>query len=432
MRKLVHIALRYLRGHVRRYFFVIIVLGIGFSFITVMSSLSDGMEQSVTKAALRHYGGHLFVVGWDKQAGSIMVMDDPEKVKKAVESAGTPVKGVIRRTHLHTGAEVFFHGNVVRIKDLFGVDFKEEADLMRGFAYADGSFNDSWDRESIIISKPTAEQLHARVGDRVTLRLENRRKQVNTQDLIVRAITADESIYGYARAYMVREKLTALMDMHPADYSVMGILLPDPADTPMWAQRIRDELAKRLPVAGPIETKDDLTTNIRKRWEGVRYFTIPLQVYISEVTDLLAAMEFGAYGLLFMIMLVVVASVVVTYRVVLHDRVRELGTMLALGFPRYWIVCMLLLEAIILILVGMIVGVIVSLGITYMISFFSFQWIPGFDLFMKEGSLQARYTAHSVAVNVSVILAAVVPVIALMVVSVVRRKIPSLIKGEFT
>ena len=77
MRKLFRLALRYLRGHIRRYLFVIIVLSLGFAFITVASSLSDGMEANVTNAALRHYSGHLFVVGWDKKAGSMMVMDDP-------------------------------------------------------------------------------------------------------------------------------------------------------------------------------------------------------------------------------------------------------------------------------------------------------------------------------------------------------------------
>lgn len=430
MRKLVKLALRYLRGHIRRYLFVIIVLTLGFSFITVASSLSDGMEASVTRAALRHYSGHLFVVGWDKKAGSLMVMDDPDTVDEAIKRAGVPVERVIRRTHLHTKAEVLFQGNAVKIKDLFGVDFQDEADLLEGLEYTAGTFDPGWDQESIIISKPAAEQLQVRVGDRITLRLENRRRQVDTRFLVVRAIMADSSLYGYARAYMDREALTGLMDMGAAEFSTLGILLPNLKSAPVWARRVRAELEELVPVAGPIETKEDLTSNIRMRWDGVRYFTIPLQVYISEVTDLLSAMEAGAYGLLGMILLVVAASVVVTYRVVLHERIREIGTMVAVGFPRYWIVLMLMTEALILVLAGIICGVILSFGITYIFSLFSFHRIPGFALFMEAGSLRARYTARSLAANIFIVVGTVVPVISVMVISLLRRKIPSLIKGE--
>jgi ABC-type antimicrobial peptide transport system permease subunit len=231
---------------------------------------------------------------------------------------------------------------------------------------------------------------------------------------------------------MARETLTALMSLHPAEYSVMGIYLSNPAKAPELARRVREEIAKSLPVTDPIESKEDLTANIRKRWEGVRYFTIPLQVYISEVTDLLTAMEVSAYVLLVMIMLVVIASVVVTYRVVLYDRIKELGTMIALGFPRYWIVLMLLTEAAILVLAGVAGGMLISIGVTHMISYFSFQWIPGFELFMEEGRLRALYTARTVTANISIVLLAVMPVIAAMVVSLLRKQIPSLIKGELT
>lgn len=432
MAALFQMAFRYLRGHGRRYVFVIIVLALGFAFITVASSLSDGMERAVTNAALRHYAGHLFVIGRDKEGGNKMAVDHPEEIASAMERAGVPAERVIRRTHEHQGAEVFFNGNTVRLKDLFGVDFRAEEDLFRGFDYAQGSFDPDWGGESIIISQPTAEQLGARVGDELTLRLETRSEQTDTRTLVVRAVTADESIWGYARAYVDRETLTEVMDLEPAEYSVAGISLADRSEATRWARALHEELEGEVATASPIETKEALTENIRENWDGTRYFVFALPVYISEVTDLLQAMEIGSYALLAMIILVVLAAVVVTYRVVLHERLREIGTMLAVGFPRYWIVSVLLIEVLVLLSAGMAAGVLFSLAITEAISLLSFDWIPGFEIFMEGGRLTARYTAATIAANVAVVLGVVLPVMAVMVISVVRNQIPSLIKGEMT
>ncbi|MFW5849618.1 MAG: FtsX-like permease family protein [Spirochaetota bacterium] len=424
------VAARYLQGHFRRYVFVLAVLTLGFAFISVSSSLADGMQHAVTNAALRHYAGHVVVMGRDKEAGSMMVVDDPDAVAAAIERSGAPVERIIRRVHEYANASVFFQGDAVRLKDLFGVDFTAEADLFRTFEYAGGSFDPAWPPDTIVISEPTARQLRVGVGDRLTLRVETRDGQIDTRTLVVRGITADASIYGYARAYTNRETLAELMDLSPASYSVAGVVLPGLAEAETWARRIHDELSELVPVSEPPESRDALTAAFRARWDGVRYFVFELPVYISEVTDLLTAMQLGSYVLLGMIVLVVLAAVVVTYRVVLHDRTREIGTMLAVGFTRPWVVTMLLAEAALVLAGGIAAGLALSAGATGLLSYVSFDWIPGFEIFLQEGRLAARYTLHSVALNAAMVAGVVVLAIALMVRSFVRKEIPSLIKGE--
>ena len=424
------LALRYLYGYRRRFVFVVIVVALGFAFISVTTSLSEGMERSVTNAALRHYAGHVFVMGRTKGGASKIVMDHPGEVEGAIARAGVPVERIIRRTHEHSGASVVFAGEAVRLKDVFGVDFAAEADLFRSFDYRAGAFDESWDADTIVLSEPTARQLQAQVGDRLILRLETRQGQINTRTLIVRAVTGDDSIYGYARAYMDRKTLTEVMDLDPASYSFMGIFLPDMSQAAHWAQEIHEELARTLPVSDPITRKEELTENIRRSWDGVRYFTFGLPVYISEVTDLLVAMQLASYALLVMILLVVIASVLVTYRVLLHERVREIGTMQALGFTRSRVMAVLLLEAAVVLAGAMALGGLLSLGITGALALLSFEWIPGFEIFMEQGRLAAHYGVASVGTNVLFVLATVLPLVALMVLALVRREIPRLIHGE--
>ena len=425
-----YLAFRYLHGHMRQYIFVLIVLAIGFAFISVTSSLSDGMDRNVTDAALRHYAGHIFITGRDGNANSMMVIDHPKQVEKAIEKADIPVERIIRRVHEHGGASAFFQGNSFRLKDIFGVDFNAESHLFEGFDYVSGSFNSTWDKNSIILSKPVAEKLRAQVDDRVIIRLENRNGQLDTRTFTVRAITADSSIFGYARAYVHRKALSSLMKLDPAEYSVFGIFVPDMSKAVSYSRSIYNALSENLPTAERIENKSQLTSEIRKDWQGVRYFVFPLPIYISEIANLLTAMEIGSYFLLAMIILVVLAAIIVTYRVVLHDRIREIGTMQAVGFSRMWLFIVLLIEALLVLGIGIAIGTLLSWIITYITSFISFDWIPGFEIFMREGKLTALYTVKTLSNNIAIVIGAVLPVISLLLISVVNTQITKLIKGE--
>lgn len=430
MRRLLRVALRSLRGHASRYAFVMAVLTLGFAFITAATAITDGMLESVTNAAFRHYAGHILIVGRDKDARSMMVVDHAEAVDTAVKRSGAPVVRTITRVHEFDGASVFFQGDTVRLKDLFGVDFRSESDLFQSFDYVDGEFDPAWGAETIVLSAPTAEQLRARVGDQVVLRMQNRRGQTDTRVLVVRGITADASIYGYARAYVAHDTLADIMRLEPAEFSVMGLILDDAGETELWAQRIHEELSQILPVSDPIRSRADMTAEFRASWSGIRYFVIPLPVYIAEVTALLSAVQTGSYLLLAMIGLVVVTAVVVTYRIVLHDRTREIGTMLAVGFDRLWVLGVLTTEAIVLVACGVAAGTLLSALATWALSFARFDAVPGFDIFLDSGRLAARYTVRAFLRNAGVLLVIVIPAIVTMTTAHVFRRIPLLLKGR--
>lgn len=432
MERFVPLVLRSLRAHASRYAFVVVVVALGFAFITVASSVSDGMRESLTRSALRHYAGHIFVMGRDKSAGSMMVVDEPEAVATAVEEAGVPAERIIRRVHEFDGATAFFHGDGARIKDLFGVDFVEEADLFAGFDYTAGAFRPDWPDDTIVLSQPVAERLSARVGDDVTVRLENRDGQVDTRTLVVRAVTAGDDLYGYARAYMARETLASFMAIGPAEYSVLGIILPELADAPRWAARLHDALAARLPVGERIDTRAEMTAEFRSSWDGVRYFTFPLPVYVGEVTNLLAAMDASSYVLLAAITLVVLAAAGVSFRILLHDRTRELGTMCAIGFTRGSVLALLVAEAAGAILVAVGSGFVLARIATRALSLMSFDWIPGFEIFLTGGRLEAHYAPGTVALNAAIVAAVVLALVAIMAALHLRRSIPGLLRGQTT
>ena len=95
------IAARHLVGYSRRYVFLLVALGFGFGVITVMTSLRDGMTENIARAAENHYSGHLFVLGFDKQADTMGVVDHDELIMEAIEAAGLEPSRLVRRTTSH-------------------------------------------------------------------------------------------------------------------------------------------------------------------------------------------------------------------------------------------------------------------------------------------------------------------------------------------
>ena len=86
-------------------------------------------------------------------------------------------------------------------------------------------------------------------------------------------------------------------------------------------------------------------------------------------------------------MATVVLGVVNTYRVVVFERTREIGTMRAMGMQKPAVVRLFLLEAGMLAVVASTLGVAIGLGALVLLSAFDLSWLPGFDVFLSNGRI---------------------------------------------
>jgi len=361
-----------------------------------------------------------------------MVMDDLAIIEEVVDSLLPPGVQKVYRVHGFDRTSLLSGGSQFPLKDLFGVDFIAEASLFSQLDYLQGQYSTDWDPNTLVLSAPAAELLKVRFGDSLVLRVENRQGQTDTRELVVRAILRDDSVFGYSRAYIDHTTAAQLLGLSPASYSVLGLVLPDPLTSRLWATTIRQALENRLPLGGPIETRNQLTTELRKSWQGVQYFVFDLPVYLGEITDLLGALRLGSYLLLGIMNLVVLAAALVTYRVVLHQRTRELGTLVALGYPHIFVVALLFFELLMLLGLGILFGTLLGLGATQVTGLFAFEWIPGFELFLTNGRLVPLFLSSRFFANSGIMVLAVIPPVLFMALRMVHRPIPNLLKGQLT
>jgi len=110
-------------------------------------------------------------------------------------------------------------------------------------------------------------------------------------------------------------------------------------------------------------------------------------------------MQIGSYVVFFMIAAIVMVSIMVTYNLIVSERLREIGTLRSIGLHRMDIAALFLFEGVYLLLFAIAAGGLVSLLIRFGISRITFDWIPGFSLFLEDGRLWGRYRPDNLVMN---------------------------------
>ncbi len=422
-------ALRYFRRYFRRYLFLFLALSFGYGIITVLTGLQAGMEESVYQSTQSHYAGDMVVSGRAKNRLKFQI-SDVEKVLEAVDQSGVPVHHSVIRTHFGDKGVLYFNGVAVKQRYVMGVDWENESDYFSRLEYSQGEYG-QWDKNSgILVSAPVAEELGLVQGDSLLLEVETRSGQINTARLVVQAIVNDDTIFGYYKCYIDRDKLNSLIGLNQNEASTVGIYLKEGANLDHAARTLQESLSESgLDTAPLVQNRDELNRELGKGWNGVRHFVITLPVYLSEVAELLTAIQIISYFLYFLMILIIIVSVAVTYRLILHEREKEIGTLQSIGFHSRDVVFLLMMETIILFLCSLAAGFLFARLVIWLMGFASFSMIPSFEIFMQGGRLVPVFSLRTTLINSAIVLAAIIPTVALPVFTASRKPLPEILSG---
>ncbi len=400
---LVRLGIRNLTRQKRRFALLIASVGLGFLIITVMNAVSGGMTRSINLSAARHYAGHLFVLGHQKVPYYTPVIRDDRALIEAVAAADIEPRLVVRRTNYFERGMLYFAGSSARQKRITGVDWSVEEEIFRRMDFISGGVDNLAGSNGILISEPIAETLNVRVGDDILVQVETVSGQRNTGVFVLRGIFRDSSIFGYYSSFVDLRRLNRLIGLGDDEYTVLGLYLDDLRHAESAAQWLYRELSSRVAMFPPVDTQPDLWAHLDKQWDGVKYAVLTLDGYLYQVRDLLSAFDAAAYFLMALVVGMVMIGITVTYRVIVFERTREIGTMRALGMSRSYVVALFLVEAVILALAAMLIGGIGALLSLIAVSSLSFDWIPGFEIFMERGHIAPFLPLHLAILNVVII-----------------------------
>ncbi|MDR2792178.1 MAG: ABC transporter permease [Treponema sp.] len=433
--KLVSIAVRYLSRYRRRYFFLFLALVVGFAVITAITAVKEGMTDMLYRTAQSHYAGDLIALGGDHDGvGSIFRLEQEaiDTILAAAEQNELKPDRIVMRTNFMNEAAVYYNGNMARLKYVNGVDWDVETDLFNSFNYETKPEKPLEGNESIVISSPIAHYLGIRQGDSLILEVRNYLGQKNTGSFVVAGIIEDKTIFGYFKSYVSRDALNELLGFNHGECSTIGFFFNDKKTDIDWYKTLLQwTLADSgIRTAALMQNRSDFEAEQAAEWSGIKVFILTLEIYLSDVDNLLKAMDVLSYLLFAMMLVIVFISALVTYKLILFERSQELGTMRVLGFQEKDITWVLGIEAVCLVVISIVAGFLFSFILVKILSALPFSDISGFEMFMKDGKLFALYRLENVAINTLAIFVILLPALGIPAFNASRGFLSQMLKGD--
>lgn len=417
------ISIRQITGYISKYLFLLIVITLGFTTITLLTGYSDSMKESAYRSAYNHYGGELFILGIESRSGNFLISDQSTTLDKELKKLSSYISHTYKRTNYMYNGYLYFEGVNSRQKNLLGIDFQTEIDDLNRMSFSHGGIPET--KEGIIISEVSAKVLQCNLFDNVTIQVKTKTGQINTGTFVIEGIIEDNSLFGAYRTFIDRRELNELLNIDYNTFSSIGIFLNDITDIKTLEELLYTHLKNNFDVLPPLENKEDLVTSQQKKWNGVRHFILPLEVFISEVLDLIKAMNIVSYLLYIVISAIIIISVYVSFNVIISDRTKELASMRAMGLHRSDLQIMFIFEALFLLFFSIIIGSIITFILFSIISNFNFSDISGFDIFLNKGKLLPSLSLARISLNILILFIAVVPAVWIPIFRISKDNIAS-------
>jgi putative ABC transport system permease protein len=398
----------------RRYTLILFAVALGFALVTLISSVSRSMQNSLKDKASRYFAGHVSVIGY---RGAVVGITDADKVIAAIRATGLAARSVARRSvYYRTDAELFFGGESVKQRRLIGVDFSAEGGEFSRLPYASGGWSEMGSGGGILISESAARKTGARVGDDMTVFATSDSGQYSARVFIVRGIFQESSLFGFV-SYLSLADMNALMGKEAGYTSEVAVFLRDPGREAVAAKAISRRLAGEFLLFPRYQTKDELYANLGQSAGKEIIAVMGLEAFLAQIRQLLQAILSVTYFVLVVFILIVAVGIMNTYRVIVNERTREIGTMRAIGMSRPALVMLFVIEAAVLVAVGSVIGFAAGSGLMGVASAIDLGALPGSGLFLEARHLRFVVDQRAAILNFGIML-----LVALLAVSAPVRR----------
>jgi putative ABC transport system permease protein len=375
------LAIRNLGRQKRRSLLLGGAIAFGIFIVTFVNGAAGGLARNLERNFSQLLGGEIFLQGVQKDAAGkrTEVITDDAALAAAIESSRIPVQSITRSSSFL--ATFLFHG-ATAVQEVVGIDFSRGSSLQGRLTLTAGSFDGMSDRQGIILGQQTAQRLKAQVGDTVVVRLRTITGQMNVGEFRLAATSHDPGLAATFAAYANREYVNELEGLPTGAYQQLGILLGDTTGTAAAAAQLSRALSEKVTLFAPVVRKpggmgmssmmqehnenpmgamvQDLMSQAGdESYTGTRYRLSTIDDILGRLNlpMIIGAINGVAFAVLLVLCLIIAVGVVNTFRIILNERTREIGTMRALGMQRGRVRSLFLMEALFLFLGSAATGV---------------------------------------------------------------------------
>ena len=411
---LASIALKNLRRQKRRSILLGCAIAFGVLVVTVIDGFAGAFLSNVSENFANIAAGHIFVSGAEQTASgrNLTVIRDDKILMEVLEKTGIPARYVSKRSAAN-GTLIFESRKTQTM--IRGVEFTSESYLRDRLILSEGSFEAMQDPRGLILSAQVARKLNAEIGDRLTYQLSTLTGQQNVGELTLVAITPDNGLMSGFSAYANLSYVNELLNLAEGEYMNFGIYLPSLEGMDRYADAFHAELATRALVkerGGEEETRGMgmgpmamffSTKKNEETWTGVRYSVTTLNEMLSSVQQIVAVLNGVALGVLLVLFLIIMVGILNTFRMTMYERIREIGTMRAVGMQRRQVRNLFLLEALFLALGGAVAGIAVAGVVMGVLSLFDLGTNTPLFMLLRNGHFSFKVPVLRAVQNVAII-----------------------------
>lgn len=402
------LALRNLVLQRRRYAVIGIAVALGFALITIISGATAGALGTVRDKAARYFAGHISITGYTPDRAQRI--SDPDRLIDLLRGTVSGIRTVSRRTvYYRQDAKLFFGGESIRQRRLVGVDFDSEFQELRGMKFQSGSLDamlgDGGD-EGILVSQTAADLLRAKVGDSIELFLTTDTGQYNTATLVIQGIFQETSLFGFA-GYLRNQDLNALLGRSADAATDIAVYGSKGVDLARLAHDMHAALSAEVAVFPVLSSTSDRRDALSSGLQEETMAIMTLDGHLAQITDILDAFTAISYFVLLVFVMIVMVGILNTYRVLVYERTREIGTMRALGMKRPSVIALFVCEAAMLAVAASVIGLVVGIAGLGILGLLDFSAIAAAAMFTNAGHLGFFVDGSAAALNLLAMIVAV-------------------------
>lgn len=384
-----------------------------------MNSFTAGFVENVQENFSHFFAGHVFLTGYEKSPSGrlITVIREDDVLIEAIESLeNLPLQYLSRRSSLE--GTLIFEGESIH-QEVVGVNWQEEGFLSERLILREGSMEQVLvDPRALVLNEKMAARLNVEIGDTLLVQLQTVTGQQNVGELILAATSVDTGFFSAVSAYAHRSHVNRLLNISEDEYISLGLFLKDMLLMEREAQALSGALEEKLSLvprfSGPRGFQEQRNQLLEEQWEGTRYQLFTIGDFLEPLNQIASTLNTVGLVVVLILFVIIMVGVTNTFRMIIYERTREIGTMRSLGLQRGGVRGLFLLEALLLSLGGALAGLIAAFLVALILSLINFGMDNQFFIILKNGHLFFKVLPAQIAGNIAVIgvltlLAALIP-----------------------
>jgi putative ABC transport system permease protein len=409
--EIIKLAIRNLTRQKKRTLLLAGAIAFGLMIVTVINGFVGAFKTNISENFANLVAGHIFVEGIEKSptGKELTIMRDDAAIQEAVKQAGIPAKYVTKRSGFD-GALVYA-GKTAKV-GVYGVDFANETYLPERLAFVSGGMQGMSAKDGFILSEPIAKKLGVEVGDRVLVQMKTYTGQQNVGEFAIAGITADPGILGSTSSYANKPYVNELLNLQPGDYQTFGLYLPSIEGMDKYGNALYESLRTKAQVFSRDNKGQEknfikamMSQSKKETWTGTKYRVLTLNDYLQQVQQIVDVLNSVSLGILLVLFLIIMVGILNTFRIIIYERIREIGTMRSMGMQRGEVRSLFLWEATFLTLGGVVAGIALALLIMGGVSLWNFGLNSPLFIILKNGHMTFRLQLDKTLADILIVAA---------------------------